>query len=384
MLAEHSSSSSTEAASNAAYLELEASLKKGESRKTVILKQSLHVLLALLLLFAAMESAVRILLTFAHPPRGPSYEFDRKLIVARYPAEANRELLLVTGTSLASTGIYSDLLGARLRKSGRNVAIRNIACSGIWPEDQLFLLKQSIATGLKPRAVICDLVPVAINADGPFTRLHSPAFQESFVGKTEANPDKFQACLNRTFYLYSYRAYLKQQLASVFERIFTPQKFFNIDIPTTPRSEASSLGWLPSVNVSDDDSIRNAFRKPARIKQIQDIPRKHGAKPVYEWVGKITDYCKSENIPVVFVWLPVHPVANEYYQKHLGLSLTECRDTFAEAVREGDAAFLDLHDLDHDPAHFTDFEHLNSAGTVATTEELARIWTASPAWREGP
>lgn len=351
---------------------------EGAGARSRLLRRLLVILVSVCATLAALEATARFLVVLGHPPQGLSRQFDRKLAQATLPPDGDKPVVFFMGTSLTSRAVYADLLAARLAEAGIDADVRNIACSATWPKDEVFLLKQAMEAGNKPSLVVCDLAPSALNIDRRYSTDYSPGLLDSYVGRSQVKqphdvPGIVDQLLNRNSFLYAYRGYLKEQLAGLFDKVFSPGKELTPGVLATVSAEedVSPYGWAPAYRVAGPKGLKE--RVVVRDRQLKNIARRRVRADIanYDWAAPLQQFCSDNNIPLVFVWLPVHPVGEEFYRLHLNLSFQDCEEAFLAAAKRSGSIVLDLHDSDTDPYHFVDFEHLNPAGAAQVTERIA-------------
>ncbi len=247
--------------------------------------------------------------------------------------------------------------------------------------EQLFILKSVLDRGVKPQAVICDVVPAALGSSGQIANAYQTRLIDSCLGKrsigSRSDPRVLmEQFLTSMFYIYGYRSYIKEQLTRLLGRVFAPGETGRHVPYYSVFREASPNGWAPSYRVAGEDGLRRSIARRSR----SEVSRRDlsGTIPSYECARSLQEFCAQRSIPLLFVWLPVHPIAAQYYRTHLNLSPEECHNAFAAAAELYGGGFLDIHDTDHDPYHFCDFDHLNAAGAIHATERIAQALTASP------
>jgi len=249
--------------------------------------------------------------------------------------------------------------------------------------DQLFLLKLAVGRGVKPQAVMYDCAPLVLKADPRALQTYSPRLLSSYIGKCFVCDrtdwiGHWERIFHQNCYLWTFRAYIKERLADMVERVCTPQKW-TVRYPARKvYSEPSLHGWGPAyLPATEDELARVALLRP----EWRGFPGVSKSRPVSAEVfadGPITRYCAENRIPLIFLWLPMHPTAEKAFTKHLGLTAEACRQAYSSAANRPGVSFVDLHDIDRDPRHFVDLVHMSAAGAVATTERLAEMLKTPP------
>lgn len=343
------------------------------------------ILLSVGATLAALEATARFLVVLGQPAQGLSRQFDRKLALATLPPDGHKPVVFFMGSSLTSRAVYADLLAARLAEAGIDADVRNIACSGTWPKDEVFLLKQAMEAGNKPSLVVCDLAPSALNLDRRYSTEYSPGLLGSYVGRCQVEQASdiggiVDQLLSRASFLSAYRCYLKEQLTGLFDKVFSPGKQLTPRVLATVSAEedVSPYRWAPAYRVAVLPGLKE--RVGVRDKQLKNLARRKDSEGManYDWAAPLQKFCVHNNIPLVFVWLPVHSIGEELYRMHLNLSFQDCKDAFLAAAKRSGSLVLDLHDADTNPCHFVDFEHLNPAGAAQVTEQIAEILKVPP------
>ncbi len=137
-------------------------------------------------------------------------------------------------------------------------------------------------------------------------------------------------------------------------------------------AQCSPRGWAPRYGFGRNEEM--------------DVNTLRGWRTFYEQTGKtaskdwiwdfkkideIKDFCQKRQLPLMFVWLPeLSDKTSLWRWKH---SSPEACISKATSLLEGSGIqLLDLHDADHDPSHFANWNHHTALGAVHISELLAQ------------
>jgi hypothetical protein len=329
----------------------------------------------------AVEAGTRILVSLTQPEQGPSRGFDRKYYLAKTPPDPkNPNYVVLLGDSFTNTGLYPELLSARLKESGLNLNVRNLASSRSTPAMNLFFLKTAQQSRIQPKLVIYNINLEIFNR---FYINHPDATPENSLKKTYIgqcvynSPQGFEESadcfLQKYSYFFRYRNYLKQQFNRLDRNIFLTEKMLQRSALTEGCTvmETSTEGWSPGYLVYTKSDYAKAFQVSAQnVAQFQQVTGHR-----FQWddqaFRQIQAYCIKQHIPFILVWFPYNPVENMYYGTSREKTLKQYEKNFAQLSQAPNTWFIDLHDTDSNPTHYLNTTHLNIVGAIQLTNNLA-------------
>jgi hypothetical protein len=330
---------------------------------------------ALLILFNLFlaEIAARFLVVLAKPPETLAKSYDLKYQMAQRLPKTSKPTLLVMGDSLEEFGIYPEWLENRLRHAGYEASVQSFASPGNTPERSLFLLKTAIKAGYKPKLIIYDLHPRIFNQNfisDPVQTGEKP-FSQTYVGHClyRHQASAVQCALEKQFYLLRYRNYFKELFFSI------PDDFSHVHRlvqQTNQRNlidtDISQAGWAPGYSVLDNAQFLQKYDQAKFYTKIApDFDKFQWTEDAF---APFYHYCQSQKIPLVFVWLPEHPVTEKYY-RYFHLSKGYFSKAFSHYGERTHVPFLSLHDAFSEAENFHDPDHLNAVGAISLTQKLA-------------
>jgi hypothetical protein len=346
------------------------------------------VLVATLVFLATVlvaEGIARLTVGLALPLESHDKGYDAKYYLAKRLVEKGQPLIILSGTSLSDWGVYPELLRAELQQKGYRAQVRNLSSMGNTAEQSIFLLKTAIDAGNRPKLVVFDLNPLFFNKayleDDQKPLSAGGLFAKSYMGgclaaKPQEAFAKMDCGLKKASYLYRYRSFFKDQLTALPEALLKPAKRQKLDFKDHPYVEISLDGWRPAFPVHTSVEFDEMYREPPpyMLKQLQHYGQ---FRFTDETLVKMAAFCKRENIPMIALWTPQHPLMNRYYAKYK-LSQGYFEERFKAVTASQGIPFLNLRQAVQDPALFYNPDHLNALGAIALTRQLADRLTTEP------
>lgn len=347
--------------------------------------------LIFIIVFLMCEAWVRQLVSLGHMPQTSYIVLDTKLRIARQPYAADKNGILLLGDSLMNMAVYPELLSHRLNAAGFPSDIRNLANPGNNIRMNLFLLKQALKAGARPKLVILNLNPAL------FTQRSwesEELFKHSYIGQCDyGNPTGFTArvdCgLQKNFFLFRYRGYLKNMATGFFTTITKADKnaMKNLwgDKPHV-YSDVSPAGWGPGYRIqSEKDLTSHERRRTADKTRKETTPGDVAARQddsadgndAVRWddsaFRELRTYCRERKIPLLLIWFPAF--RNPSLTEGKG---DETADRFAGLADRRTTFFINLRNRRLSAENYYDNTHVNVLGAIRLTGELAGILQGSP------
>jgi hypothetical protein len=348
-------------------------------RKVIIARYVFVTMLSMIATLGCLEALARVVVSLGKPINFSTNIFDAKYYEAVCPRNTAVPRLFFLGTSHVGNGVYGELISRRLEQSGYRVEVSNLGCPWGFPTDELFLLREAIAHGAKPAAVIFEIEHSGFVS--PYCAAHySEEFRKSYMGYLVAERkspiDKLKYRLDKYSFLFRYRAYFYQTLVSL-RNTLLGYEWMNTSSDGVHR-ETSVQGWVPLYSLLSPERLKSSLAK--REKQHMDyfqnaLPidkniRNYNVQPVYE-------FCKSNHIPLILLRMPVHPQFEQLFCRTLRVSPEHFEDVFRKQAAIYHAPVLDFSG-DKDDDHFSDCDHLSALGAITTSERIARALSEKP------
>lgn len=342
-----------------------------------LLKKAVVTFFFFLVALSIAEVLARILVVNAKPLLTSAQELDRKYQLARTPFDTPGKKIIFLGDSLMDFAVYPELLSANLRAERTQVTIKNLATPGNTFELSLFLLKKAIASGNRPDVLIYNIHPRLFNQNFLYQNAIT-RFQNSLISQCEPLNDSaihsFKCFLAKHMYLIGYRKYFKQEMTNLPITLLSPRSRLNIESPGYVLTEVSANGWAPGYHVYTKQEFQEKFSGKYYFNKISSELSN------YRWSArnfkKFRAYCRTQSIPLIMLWLPENPVAEQYYQ-HYHLSGEFFENHFNRLFKKQEITFINLHNAISDSTAYYDPDHLNVKGAVMLssllTQELNKV-----------
>jgi hypothetical protein len=347
------------------------------SRKTLLQRFFIGIFVCLITCLA-IEGFCRFIVVQAKPPLSYSTTFDRKFLLSQKKLPEKQPGILILGDSLIAYSLSPEFLGVKLQNAYEApVQAQNLAVPSNTYEQDLLLLKASIkARKAKPSLVIINTHLRLFNEN--YYSSHKKTreqFQNSYLarclsGSTTNWQSSLRCGMEKAFFVLRYRNFLKTELTSLSDTLFSPNKRLKSEPNLAVEVEFSPSGWMPAYSIFTDKQFEAEFLQPKHLKSVSaDLSP-------FQWndahFKQFLSYCRKENIPVAIVWLPEHPINQKYYNRfHLPIaSLTE---RLEQVMRSQNVRFYNLRNTISGTENYSDPEHLNAIGAKLVTEKIATI-----------
>jgi hypothetical protein len=331
--------------------------------RRLLLQKARVILLVFIGVLLVAEAFARIYVVAEKPLQGHSMNFDQKyalVIPSSKKTLPKAPAMLVFGDSLVDHGIYAERLSQQLALKGVQVETFNLGVRAANLEIGLFLLKQAINAGKKPRWVMIGLNRNHLGRQDP---LHDKAIRESYLGRCQLHPPQslpqhIDCALASYSYLYRSRSTLQKLIQN------TPNKLFKTEHYLLKRNiqPMSPHGWSPEYESME---LENAIA--LHLKYTNKQPTSNFDMRLRQ----IVQYCNAEKISVVLVWMPRHPTELldvgpeeiQYYRK--------VHDTIQREAGDWKIPFVDMEHAMTNYEDYHDLAHLNATGATRFTDLLA-------------
>jgi hypothetical protein len=351
-----------------------------------ISRKVLITLAAVLSMLFIMEAAARFIVAVGRPRMFGGYEIDAKKQIAEQSGKDGLPRLFFLGTSFTSHGIYTDLITDNLQRAGFSVSAYNLAHNGSYAADQLLMLRSALNNEYKapPSAVVFEVSPLMLAALPGTENAFSQPVLTSYEGGplVEREPGivgDIKFALARQFFLIRYRPYLLKQFHAIPSYICATLSEVTRKIEPAVVREVSPNGWSPAYwLVRDPNQIAKSIsERDARMKELFPVGDTGRAKLSFTSIGCISQECQTRHIPLVLVWLPMHPDYLSVCCKKLAMNEEELGATMRHFAELSHAEFLDMHN-DRDLRHFHDCDHLNVLGSIDVSNRISDAFAMRP------
>jgi hypothetical protein len=334
--------------------------------------------LGILIPLIVLEMVARIVVSLEPPVRFGWVAADETVRLAMQSAtHPTHKCILILGDSLASNGIYSELLSGLLSKDGTTVDVINLATGASRIKDDVFFGQLALDSGCKPDLVITDVWPHMLSPERSKT-LKLTSYSDCFAGSLDGHyivcpprniQEKADQELRKWSSLWEYRGYLKTFLFSLPQRVFLAP-------PLGARHQmltSSDFGWHPvAFTFKSDADWSKAIQALGHL-----VTTPYDKKTGEAVVAPLKTFCAQRNLPLLIVCLPRPKELLDESDKSVPAGCDE--DTIGLlaglADRKG-TSFMDLGN-DQNPEHYWDGVHLNAAGSVEATYRLAKAIKAA-------
>lgn len=341
-------------------------------RASYQIRVTLASIFVVLLMF---ELFARFLVSLGDPVQFCDSEFDSKWQIATHVQNPKTPQMFVLGTSLSERAIYSELITERLKKEGVDVNITNLASSGSFCKDWLFQLKTALKHSTSCKAVVIEVSKMGFLYPASVTQTYRKELLDSYSSFLLTEPknqtELLISLLNTVSYAFRYRSYLKSLTSEIPLNMLFGDAGRKNWVNTATHSEFSKSGWGPGYNFVTSEALE--FSKSERKKTIDlflnALDRKQMA---YSSIKPAIEFCAKEHIPVIFLWLPVHPEFDRWYEETTKISAELFEEVISREAKTCNAKVIDMHTFS-DSSSFQDGDHLNAVGAVKVSEGIAQI-----------
>lgn len=341
------------------------------------LRKFCAALLAIFVFLLVAEGLARAVICVIDPIQFGSAEFDAKMRLANTPVPAGKPCLYFTGSSQSSRAVYADLIAAQLQKAGHDVVVKNIACSGSFPIEQLIILKHALKTSPGPAIVISECNQTGFSTSESFLNSYSRLFTKSLYMKNMHSDwptlKRFDLWMKQNIYLVRYRTILKERLVQLPANIFSPgESHWKRQLTGTTSTAISPAGWAPNYLVPSEkvhlnfDMVRSLLESNA-FEPTGETEKKRTRYPLTK---KFFDLAKQRNLKTAMLWLPLHPNYQAYFNKEMKTNDRAVQARMENAARLENCPLIDVHDYGVDE-DFTDSFHVTAGGAVEISKKIA-------------
>lgn len=360
-----------------------------------ILKKAMTIFFVFIASLLLIEGVVRVVIVAAKPEAGLDNPIYQKYNVALQPKQNETASIILLGDSYMSLGIYPELLSHYLYQDGLKADVRNLAVPATKPNNLgVFFLKTLKKQDIKPNLVVVGISRQLFDErifKNHIEKQQAPEFalKQSYLGQCVFNTEKdwykqFMCNLSEVSYLVRYQGFLTQQLHNLPNIIFKTGDVVQYRSNKIPYVEISSKGWSPAFNIYNQQSYEQTVLQP--VQQSFDASKEHLFVWTDEAIKPLMDYCKTNKINVLLMFMPEHPWHVKKHirnKQHVKTQLTEeaLSNRFKVYADQYEAGYVDFHDWQADASQYFDDTHLNTLGAFALTEKLSDLLT-QPSYRQ--
>jgi len=349
-------------------------------RASYKIRVTLASIFIVLLMF---ELCARFLVALGDPVQFCDSEFDSKWQIATHVQNPKTPQIFVLGTSYSERSIYSELITERLKKKGIEVNITNLASSGSFCKDWLFQLNTALKHSDRCKAVVIEVSKMGFILPASVTQTYRKELLDSYSSFLLTEPknttELLISLLNTLSYAFRYRSYLKSLTSDIPLNMLFGDAGRKNWVNTATHSEFSKSGWGPGYNFVTAEAVE--FTKSERKKTTDLFLHKLDRKQMpYLSIKPAIEFCVKEHIPVIFLWLPVHPDFDRWYEETTKISTEQFKAVISREAKACNAKVLDMHSFS-DLSDFQDGDHLNAVGAVKLSENIAKE-LSSPEFEE--
>ena len=349
------------------------------------MRGALTISAAILIMCGFAECLARMLACMTVPADGKDRAFDAKMLLANQIQNDKDPAVIFIGNSITNQGVYADLIQERLRQKGFKVKVLNLGTTGSCIQEKLQLLDAATSNSSGPRFIVFQVSPAEFEEEFALISDPSAEFFASYVGKnSKFRPasmqksfwDKAFDWLDQYSYLSRYRKHWCESLHYAINYVTNPELFRSRGPLPNVHSQCSLKGWSPWYGFATEADLdmytQTAFR---------EFHTRTGRLPAQEWkwdcsrIEKMNSFCKEKNLPLTLLWLPELSDKTLLYKvKHFSPGL--CVKRLSPWLASNNVGFLDWHDTDKEPTHFSTWNHHNALGATHNSETLAQ-WLAN-------
>ncbi len=344
----------------------------------------LTVLAATLLILVAAECLARILVSLAAFPDMRNSQTEAKMQVAKSVAALKEPVIIFTGDSCGTGGIYADYIERQLRDVIPNVKVVNLATSGSCHEEKSVLIKTALGEHAGPRLVIYQISSNLLEkelADAADPLQH---FKQTYIGSYKIDKPKnfLEYCknvANENSYLVRYQRNWQALLTSLIPRILETEK--HTWRGTTPliAKECSPGGWTPIYDFPEENENLDQYTQVGWAKFYAENGRLMSTE--WQWdgsrVSQMKEMCEKNGVPLMYLWLPeLASKTSNYTVKHF--SAEQCVKRVSSMLGKDAEQLIDLSGADNDEFHFRNWNHLTIPGVISTSDMITERLAKSP------
>lgn len=310
----------------------------------------------------AIIAATEVYVAGRHEDLGTTYSIEWRRAGQAIAREAKGSRILCFGTSLTRMGVSPKVLEERLGRPAYN-----FATSGGQPYSAYTSLRQALAAGSKPEALVVDFTWSALATPHDWNERVLPELAslgecaELAIASRDAS---FLAriALVRLMPTFRCRTQVRANIVSAVrgeEPKRIPERHIMARNANVNRggNHAAPTGRVAGINLNDPTIFPTAW----------------SCVPISEsYIHKFLDLAESRGIPVF--WL-VPPISPQVQGRRDELALEGAYTRFIEGVTAGrrGVVVVDGRGSHYGPEAFFDMIHLNRDGAVAFTDDLAEV-----------
>ncbi|MGL4419826.1 MAG: hypothetical protein ACRCZF_04095, partial [Gemmataceae bacterium] len=330
------------------------------------------VVLTFAILFVMANVAVRFMMDSTHPEwRDPEYGRRLKLLKQHQSQNANRDLVLILGSSRTAMGVRPEY------QSATGPLVFNFAQVGSGPMMTVMTLRRLLAEGIRPKAIVCEFWPAFLRGDGPYSEesridLHRLLTADRpFIDDYFLTHEHTRAIMReiRWWPLYEHRIRWMSILQPGWLRHDRrlDGSWFKLD----------RFGWLPGMD-EDPSPTDRAIRHDHGQQYFQPLFRNYEISAVSRRaMTELIGTCQEHGIALQFVWLPE---SSEFQAKTAASVSAAAEQYLCELCAAHALHWIDARDW-VDDSHMIDGFHPNQPGAAQLSRRLfqeATILQAGP------
>ncbi|HEY9791249.1 MAG TPA: hypothetical protein V6D22_12680, partial [Candidatus Obscuribacterales bacterium] len=185
---------------------------------------------AILVTLVAMEGGARWMVALGKPAMFATKSMDAKVRLAELSGVEKKPRVVFLGSSIMTRAVYPELINERWRNHGLSATAYNLGSSGVYPMDELFLLRTATenASTAPVSAAVVEVTPWVLAPRLTATKVYSEQFKNSYEGALLATKKSdpwgsVQSWLARSSYLVRYRSYLASVFRSTLDFVCDPR-----------------------------------------------------------------------------------------------------------------------------------------------------------------
>jgi hypothetical protein len=371
------------------------------------------LLLALILVIngLVLESTARLWVSLAKPPESLLKEFDTKYSWVDAIKADPRPKLLMMGDSIMDFDLFPEQLENTLQKLGYpDVSATSFAVASSTPRISIVYLKGLLKKGLKPKMIVYNVHPRILNHffAGDPTQNSENTFFETYTARCEFQEPtddwgKSLCLLEKNSYLLRFRSFWRETVAQLPATLLHPELFLNPKIESYTTTDISPKGWMAGYQVTSAPQLIQDHITPQFMTYYQ---KKLGH---YQWdpapLREFHAFCKSQGIPVLYVWLPEYQYMEKIYA-HLHFDDSQFQNqlesliggftnessneltqqslagTSPKNAKGSPVELYNLHTFPFPAEWYQDFNHLNVMGAAHLSGDLGYALAGSKTFQQ--
>ncbi len=302
----------------------------------------------------------------------PEYGYRFRNLKRQMQKEPNRPVLVVIGSSRVGNGLKADCMPPESSKTSSSPIVYNMSMAGGTPLYELLILKRLLATGVRPRWVVFEVLPPALNFESAVLAIPDPVAPNRIRWSDLEVLDryapqsywhrhqKWMQCVLVPWYSNRY-CLLSRYAPSWLEFNKTHQVRFW-------REYLTARGWLPfalATVTQEEYEKRLAVTRENYIAQLRDFRISAEADQLYH---EMLHVCRQEGIEVIgLLRMPEGTDFKKLYSAAVSHQIDSYLNTFCQ---EENTQLIDASNWMPDDS-FADSHHLLPA---AAERFSLRLW----------